>query len=174
MLAILLMAKPAHQKGRVKEVFNLSTGQAEKRVLLANESTVIDAITIAQRAFPAWRNTPVTKRTQVMFRFKMLLEQHADIIIELIGREKGKIAHDAAGELQRGIENVEFACGAPQLLKGEYSKNVGPGIDAWSGIQQFGVVAGITPFNFRQWCRFGCFRWPSSGGREGVSFSFPG
>lgn len=135
-------------EGRLQEVFNPSTGQAEKLVLLASESTVKDVITIAQRAFPAWRNTPVSKRAQVMFRFKALLEENADTIIELIGREHGKIAHDAAGELQRGIENVEFACAAPQLLKGEYSKNVGPGIDAWSEFQPLGVVAGITPFNF--------------------------
>ena len=83
-----------------------------------------------------------------MFKFKSLLEEHADEIIALIGAEHGKISHDAAGELQRGIENVEFACGAPQLLKGEHSKNVGPSIDSWSEFQPLGVVAGITPFNF--------------------------
>lgn len=83
-----------------------------------------------------------------MFKFKSLLEEHADKIIALIGAEHGKISHDAAGELQRGIENVEFACGAPQLLKGEHSKNVGPSIDSWSEFQPLGVVAGITPFNF--------------------------
>ncbi|GGF85997.1 CoA-acylating methylmalonate-semialdehyde dehydrogenase [Alteromonas lipolytica] len=135
-------------EGRLQDVFNPSTGQAEKQVLLASEFTVKDAITVAQSAFSAWRNTPVNKRAQVMFRFKALLEEHADTIIELIGQEHGKIAHDAAGELQRGIENVEYACGAPQLLKGEHSKNVGPGIDAWSEFQPLGVVAGITPFNF--------------------------
>jgi malonate-semialdehyde dehydrogenase (acetylating)/methylmalonate-semialdehyde dehydrogenase len=83
-----------------------------------------------------------------MFRFKELLEQHADTICRLIGEEHGKISHDAAGELQRGIENVEYACGAPELLKGEHSKNVGPNIDCWSEFQPLGVVAGITPFNF--------------------------
>jgi malonate-semialdehyde dehydrogenase (acetylating)/methylmalonate-semialdehyde dehydrogenase len=83
-----------------------------------------------------------------MFRFKELLEQNADHIAQLIGEEHGKIQHDALGELQRGIENVEYACGAPELLKGEHSVNVGPGIDAWSEFQPLGVVAGITPFNF--------------------------
>ncbi len=83
-----------------------------------------------------------------MFRFKELLEQNAEKISQLIGEEHGKISHDAAGELQRGIENVEFACGAPELLKGEHSKNVGPDIDSWSEFQPLGVVAGITPFNF--------------------------
>ena len=83
-----------------------------------------------------------------MGEIRDLLEQNADRICELIGREHGKIAHDAAGELQRGIENVEFACAAPQLLKSEYTRNVGPGIDSWSEFQALGVVAGITPFNF--------------------------
>jgi malonate-semialdehyde dehydrogenase (acetylating)/methylmalonate-semialdehyde dehydrogenase len=83
-----------------------------------------------------------------MFRFKELLEQHADDIVELITEEHGKVLHDALGELQRGIEVVEYACGAPEFLKGEHSKNVGPGIDSWSEFQPLGVVAGITPFNF--------------------------
>jgi malonate-semialdehyde dehydrogenase (acetylating)/methylmalonate-semialdehyde dehydrogenase len=83
-----------------------------------------------------------------MFRFKELLEANADKICQLIGEEHGKISHDAAGELQRGIENVEYACGVPELLKGEHSKNVGPNIDSWSEFQPLGVVAGITPFNF--------------------------
>ena len=83
-----------------------------------------------------------------MFRFKELLEQNAERIAQMIGEEHGKIAHDALGELQRGIENVEYACGAPELLKGEHSKNVGPNIDSWSEFQPLGVVAGITPFNF--------------------------
>ncbi|MCP4281447.1 MAG: CoA-acylating methylmalonate-semialdehyde dehydrogenase, partial [Alteromonas sp.] len=122
--------------------------EAEKLVLLASKATVNDAIVSAQNAFVEWRNTPVSKRARVMFKFKSLLEEHADEIIALIGAEHGKISHDAAGELQRGIENVEFACGAPQLLKGEHSKNVGPSIDSWSEFQPLGVVAGITPFNF--------------------------
>jgi len=135
-------------KGRMQDVYNPATGEAEKLVLLASKATVNDAIVSAQNAFVEWRNTPVSKRARVMFKFKSLLEEHADKIIALIGAEHGKISHDAAGELQRGIENVEFACGAPQLLKGEHSKNVGPRIDSWSEFQPLGVVAGITPFNF--------------------------
>ncbi|MEC7633004.1 MAG: CoA-acylating methylmalonate-semialdehyde dehydrogenase [Pseudomonadota bacterium] len=134
--------------GRMQDVYNPATGEAEKLVLLASKATVNDAIVSAQHAFVEWRNTPVSKRARVMFKFKSLLEEHADEIIALIGAEHGKISHDAAGELQRGIENVEFACGAPQLLKGEHSKNVGPSIDSWSEFQPLGVVAGITPFNF--------------------------
>ncbi|WP_061289872.1 CoA-acylating methylmalonate-semialdehyde dehydrogenase [Azotobacter vinelandii] len=133
---------------RTQEVFNPATGRAEKQVALAAKSTVEEAIAAAQAAFPAWRDTPPIKRTRIMFRFKELLEQNAERICQLIGEEHGKIFHDAAGELQRGIENVEYACGAPQLLKGEHSRSVGPGIDSWSEFQPLGVVAGITPFNF--------------------------
>ena len=133
---------------RTQAVFNPATGVAEKKVALASKQTVEQAISAAQAAFPEWRNTPAIKRARVMFRFKELLEQHADTICRLIGEEHGKISHDAAGELQRGIENVEYACGAPELLKGEHSKNVGPNIDSWSEFQPLGVVAGITPFNF--------------------------
>ncbi|WP_261841585.1 CoA-acylating methylmalonate-semialdehyde dehydrogenase [Aliamphritea ceti] len=133
---------------RTQDVFNPATGLATKQVALAAKETVEEAIAAAQAAYPAWRNTPTGKRAQVMFRFKALLEQHADKICEMIGDEHGKISHDAAGELQRGIENVEYACGIAELLKGEHSRNVGPGIDSWSEFQPLGVVAGITPFNF--------------------------
>jgi malonate-semialdehyde dehydrogenase (acetylating)/methylmalonate-semialdehyde dehydrogenase len=137
-----------NDNNRTQDVFNPATGKAEKKVSLASKATVKKAIAAAQEAYPAWRNTPPIKRARVMFRFKELLEQNADKICQLIGQEHGKISHDAAGELQRGIENVEFACGAPELLKGEHSKNVGPNIDSWSEFQPLGVVAGITPFNF--------------------------
>ena len=144
----LINGQMVNEGSRSQDVFNPATGKAEKQVLLASKQTVEQAIACAEAAFPEWRNTPAIKRARVMFRFKELLEQHADHICKLIGQEHGKISHDAAGELQRGIENVEFACGAPQLLKGEHSRNVGPGIDSWSEFQPLGVVAGITPFNF--------------------------
>jgi len=133
---------------RTQDVYNPSTGEVSKQVALASKTTVEQAISAAQEAYPAWRNTPAIKRARVMFKFKDLLEQNADKICALIGEEHGKISHDAAGELQRGIENVEYACGAPELLKGEHSKNVAPNIDSWSEFQPLGVVAGITPFNF--------------------------
>ncbi len=147
-LGHLIDGKLSTQAARTQDVFNPSTGEVSKQVALASVETVEEAIAAAERAFPAWRNTPAAKRAQIMYRFKALLEQHADKICELVGEEHGKIAHDAAGELQRGIENVEYACGAPELLKGEHSRNVGPGIDSWSEFQPLGVVAGITPFNF--------------------------
>ena len=120
---------------RSQDVFNPSTGEVSKQVDLASKATVEQAIAAAQAAYPAWRNTPPIKRARVMFKFKELLEQHSDKICAMIGEEHGKISHDAAGELQRGIENVEYACGAPELLKGEHSKNVGPNIDSWSEFQ---------------------------------------
>lgn len=134
--------------GRTQPVYNPSTGEVSKQVALASKTTVEEAIAAAQAAFPAWRETPPAKRARIMFRFKELLEQNAQAINQLIGEEHGKIVHDAGGELQRGIENVEYACYAPELLKGEHSRNTGPGIDSWSEFQPLGVVAGITPFNF--------------------------
>ncbi|MFG5862599.1 CoA-acylating methylmalonate-semialdehyde dehydrogenase [Metapseudomonas sp. CR1201] len=131
-----------------QDVFNPATGEVSRQVALASAQTVDCAIAAAEAAFPAWRDTPPIKRARVMFRFKELLEKNADTICQMIGEEHGKISHDAAGELQRGIENVEYACGIAELLKGEHSKNVGPNIDSWSEFQPLGVVAGITPFNF--------------------------
>ncbi len=147
-IAHLIDGKTAQGGSRTQEVYNPATGRAEKRLLLADKATVEAAITSAQAAFPAWRNTPPLKRARVMGNLKMLLEQHADEICALITAEHGKVLSDALGELQRGIENVEYASYAPELLKGEHSKNVGPAIDSWSEFQALGVTAGITPFNF--------------------------
>jgi malonate-semialdehyde dehydrogenase (acetylating)/methylmalonate-semialdehyde dehydrogenase len=133
---------------RIAEVFNPATGQAEKCVLLADKLTVEQAITSAQAAYPGWHATPPLKRARVMSNLKVLLEQHAEDICALVTAEHGKVLADSMGELQRGIENVEYASYATELLKGEHSKNVGPGIDSWSEFQALGVTAGITPFNF--------------------------
>ncbi|MDD2811101.1 CoA-acylating methylmalonate-semialdehyde dehydrogenase [Rhodoferax sp.] len=133
---------------RTADVFNPATGRAEKRVGLADKLTVEAAIANAQAAYPAWRATPPLKRARVMSTLKVLLEQHADAICALVTAEHGKVLADSLGELQRGIENVEYASYAPELLKGEHSKNVGPAIDSWSEFQALGVCAGITPFNF--------------------------
>ncbi|KRG36811.1 CoA-acylating methylmalonate-semialdehyde dehydrogenase [Psychrobacter sp. P11G3] len=133
---------------QTQDVYNPSTGELSKKVALGGEKTIGEAVAAAKAAFPAWSNTPPIKRARVMFKFKELLEQNADEICRLIGEEHGKIVHDAAGELQRGIENVEYACAAPELLKGEHSRNVSSKIDSWSEFHPLGVVAGITPFNF--------------------------
>lgn len=144
----LINGELSKEAGRTQPVYNPSTGEVSKQVALASKATVEAAIAAAAAAFPAWRDTPPAKRARVMFKFKELLEQNAKVINQLIGEEHGKIAHDAGGELQRGIENVEYACYAPELLKGEHSRNTGPGVDSWSEFQPLGVVAGITPFNF--------------------------
>lgn len=133
---------------RLQEVFNPATGQTDKHVLLADSSTVEKAIASAQVAYPAWRTTPPLKRARVMGKLKILLEENADAICALVTAEHGKVLGDAMGELQRGIENVEYASYVPELLKGEHSKNVASGVDSWSEFQALGVAAGITPFNF--------------------------
>ena len=130
------------------DVINPASAEVIGRVPMASAATVERAIDAARAAQPTWRDTPPARRAQVMFRFKMLLERDADEICSLISREHGKVLEDAMGELKRGIENVEYACGVPELLKGEYSHNAGPGIDTWSNHQPLGIVAGITPFNF--------------------------
>lgn len=144
----LINGERVADQGRTADVFNPSTGEAIHKVGLASRETLQKAIDAAKAAFPAWRNTPPAKRAQVLFRFKQLLEANEAEISRLISQEHGKTLEDAAGELKRGIENVEYACAAPEILKGEYSRNVGPNIDAWSDFQPVGVVAGITPFNF--------------------------
>jgi len=138
----------AGNSDRFGEVFNPATGSVEKHVPLASDAEVESAIAAAKAAFPAWSETPPLKRARVMFRFKQLLDQHHDELAQLITLEHGKVLSDAHGEVTRGIEIVEFACGIPQLLKGDYTEQIGGGIDNWSLRQALGVVAGITPFNF--------------------------
>lgn len=144
----LIDGKRVNGGTRQQDVFNPATGKVEKRLQLADTATVQAAIASAQAAYPAWRNTPPLKRARVMSKLKQLLEDHADELCGMMTDEHGKVLADAMGELQRGIENVEYASYAPELLKGEHSRNVGPGIDSWSEFQPLGVTAGITPFNF--------------------------
>jgi malonate-semialdehyde dehydrogenase (acetylating)/methylmalonate-semialdehyde dehydrogenase len=134
--------------GRRVPVFNPATGEQSAELPLSTLSELNDAVASAKSAQIAWGNTPPMKRARVMFKFKALLDQHADDIAREISREHGKVHDDALGEVARGIDCVDFACGIPQLLKGEFSRNVGPSIDSYSDRQPLGVVAGITPFNF--------------------------
>ena len=144
----LIDGQIVNDTARTQPVFNPATGQISGQVALASKATVEQAIASAEKAFPEWRNTPPLKRARVMSKLKVLLEQNADKIAAMITAEHGKVLNDAHGELQRGIENVEYASYAPELLKGEHSRNVGPGIDSWAEHQALGVTAGITPFNF--------------------------
>ncbi len=140
--------KVAGQSGRFLDVYNPSTGEIGARAPLATKEEVEAAIADSQRAFEGWSRTSPLVRARVMFKFKELCEKHADEIALLIANEHGKVVSDARGSLQRGLEVVEFACGIPHLLKGEYSDSVATGIDVYSMRQALGVVAGITPFNF--------------------------
>ena len=129
-------------------VYNPATGETALRVSLATADETRAAIQVARAALPAWSATPPLQRARVMFRFKALLDANIDELAALITREHGKVLQDARGEVTRGVEVVEFACGIPHLLKGEFSDSVGAGIDSWSLRQPVGVCAGITPFNF--------------------------
>src|SRR5262249_56877669 len=123
-------------------------GRVTGGVGLGGAGEVEAAVAAAAQAFPGWANTSPVNRARVMFKFKTLIENNADSIARLITSEHGKVLADARGEVTRGLEVVEFACGIPQLLKGEFSDSVGTGIDSWSLRQPLGVCAGVTPFNF--------------------------
>ncbi|CZF82314.1 CoA-acylating methylmalonate-semialdehyde dehydrogenase [Grimontia marina] len=133
---------------RFGAVFNPATGEQTRKVVLSKAEEVEAAVAAAHAAFPAWKKTPPLRRARVMFKFKALLEANQDKLARLISNEHGKVYSDAVGELTRGLEVVEFACGIPHLQKGESSANVGSGVDSHSIMQPLGVCAGITPFNF--------------------------
>jgi len=133
---------------RAGAVFDPATGEVSANVSFASQQETQAAIQAARAALPGWAETPPLQRARVLFRFKSLLDAHIDELASLITSEHGKVLADARGEVTRGLEVVEFACGIPHLLKGEFSDNVGSGIDCWSLRQPVGVCAGITPFNF--------------------------
>ena len=138
----------AGSSGRTQDVFNPATGAVTGRVALANATEVDQAVAAAQAAFPAWADTPPIRRARVLFKFLELVNQHKDTLAHLITAEHGKVFTDAQGEVSRGIDIIEFSCGIPQLLKGDFTDQVSTGIDNWTLRQPLGVVAGITPFNF--------------------------
>lgn len=133
---------------RYGDVFNPATGESSKKVVLGTDEDLNAAIAAAKAAFPAWAETPPLARARVLFRARDLIEQRMDELAAIITSEHGKILSDAKGEVTRGLEVVEFATGVPELLKGEYTEQVGRGIDAWTMRQPVGIAAGITPFNF--------------------------
>lgn len=140
-------ATPA-KSTRFSDVFNPATGLKSRRVALASAADVATAVMAAQKAFGQWADTPPLKRARIMFKFLELLNLHQNELAAIITAEHGKVFTDAQGEVVRGIEIVEFACGIPELLKGEYTDQVSTNIDNWTMRQPLGVVAGITPFNF--------------------------
>jgi malonate-semialdehyde dehydrogenase (acetylating)/methylmalonate-semialdehyde dehydrogenase len=133
---------------RMSDVFDPATGEVQARVALASTDEVDAAVSSAARAFESWRASSLAARTKILFAYRELLERHKDDVVRVITSEHGKVLADALGEFSRGLEVVEFACGIPHLLKGDFSENVSRGIDAYSIHQPLGVVAGITPFNF--------------------------
>ncbi|MFI6574333.1 CoA-acylating methylmalonate-semialdehyde dehydrogenase [Nocardiopsis sp. NPDC050513] len=133
---------------RRADVYNPATGKVSGTVDLAGPAEIDAAVRSARDAFPGWRDTSLSKRVQILFRFRELVRANTGRLAEAISAEHGKVVSDAAGEVQRGLEVVDFACGVPHLLKGGYSENVSTGVDAYSILQPLGVVAGITPFNF--------------------------
>ena len=130
------------------KVYNPATGEQESEVRLASKSDLDQAVEVAKKAFETWSLKPSLQRARVMFKFKELIEKNSDELTRLIVSEHGKVYEDAQGSLTRGLEVVEFACGIPHLLKGEFSENVGTEIDSWSTRQPLGVCVGISPFNF--------------------------
>lgn len=138
----------ASNSGRSAPVYNPATGERAALVDLASVEEVDEAVRIARAAFPAWRATPLSRRAEVMFKFRELLDHHRADLARILTREHGKVHADALGEIARGLENVEFACGIPHLLKGGFSEGASRGVDVYSIRQPLGVVAGITPFNF--------------------------
>ena len=135
----------SNRKGKV---FNPATGEQESEVILGSKEDLNNTVNIARKAFENWSAKPPLQRARVMFKFKELIERNSEEIAKLIVSEHGKVYEDAKGSLTRGLEVVEFACGIPQMLKGEFTENVGSEVDSWSIRQPLGVCAGITPFNF--------------------------
>ena len=134
--------------GRFSDVFNPNTGEVQARVQLASVAEMDRAVHAAQAAFEGWSSTNPQRRARVMFEFKRLVEARMDELAGLLSAEHGKVIADSKGDIQRGLEVIEFACGIPHALKGEYTWGAGPGIDVYSMRQPLGVVSGITPFNF--------------------------
>src|SRR5215218_1363178 len=134
--------------GRFGDVFNPNTGEVQARVQLATAADVDKAVQSAVRAQQTWALVNPQRRARVMFEFKRLIERDMDQLAEILSSEHGKVIADSRGDIQRGLEVIEFACGIPHALKGEYTEGAGPGIDVYSMRQPLGVCAGITPFNF--------------------------
>ena len=133
---------------RFSDVFDPNSGAVQARVGLGTPADLEKAVALANAAQPAWAATNPQRRARVMFKFKELIEKNMDELAHLLSSEHGKVIADSKGDIQRGLEVIEFACGIPHVLKGEYTQGAGPGIDVYSMRQPLGVVAGITPFNF--------------------------
>ena len=137
-----------NDKQNCYEIFNPSNGNAIGTISNASQETIEKAINSSSEAFEEWKNYSIAKRASILFEYKVLLEKNVDKLAKIIGEDLGKVYEDAVGEIRRGIENVEYACGIGEILKGEYNSNVSTSIDSWSEFAPLGIVLGITPFNF--------------------------
>jgi malonate-semialdehyde dehydrogenase (acetylating)/methylmalonate-semialdehyde dehydrogenase len=142
------MARARHERALWRCVSTPATGEVQGRVPFASRDEVETAVKAAQRVLPEWSGLNPQRRARVMFNFKALIEKNMEPLAQLLSSEHGKVIADSKGDIQRGLEVIEFACGIPHLTKGEFTPGAGPGIDVYSIRQPLGVVAGITPFNF--------------------------
>ena len=143
---------------KILPVFNPSTGEECAKVVLSNLEDFNQAIESSKKIVKEWSNTTPLKRSRILSKYKDLINSNIDKLAEIISKEHGKTLEDSKGSITRGLEVVEFACGIPHLLKGEFSQNVGTGIDSWSIRQPLGICAGITPLIFQQWFQCGCIQ----------------
>ncbi|KMZ12047.1 Methylmalonate-semialdehyde dehydrogenase [Candidatus Burkholderia humilis] len=150
--------RTAGSSTRSQPIFNPATGERPRKLVLGEIADVDAAVKSAKAAFPAWRDMPPIRRARIMFKFLELMNQYRDELAAIITAEHGKVFTDAQGEVSRGIDVIEFACGVPQLLKGDYTEQVSTGMDNWTTRQPLGIVAGITPFNFP--CMVPCWMFP--------------
>ena len=156
------MANLSGESNRTSKVFNPATGEQSAEVKLASKKDVNEAVSNALKAFELWANKPPLQRARVMFKFKELIEKNSDELTKIIVSEHGKVYDDARGSLTRGLEVVEYACGIPQMLKGEFTENVGSNVDSWSirqPLESLQVV--LLLLIFLQWSQCGCFLWQS-------------
>ena len=137
-----------HEDNTNIKVLNPSNGKVISSINFASKNIIEKAIISSQNAFDEWKSYSIARRTQILFEYKILLEKNKEKLAKIIGEDLGKVYEDALGEVRRGIENVEYACGIGEFIKGEYNKNISTNIDSWSEFSPLGVVLGITPFNF--------------------------
>ena len=137
-----------YEDGKKINVFNPSNGKIISSINCASKYIIEKAISSSQKAFEEWKLYSIAKRTEILFEYKILLEKNKEKLAEIIGQDLGKVYEDALGEVRRGIENIEYACGIGEVIKGEYNKNISTDIDSWSEFSPLGIILGITPFNF--------------------------
>ena len=147
-LGHIVNGKSMHDSGAHIEIFDPSNGKVISTISNASDKTIENTLNNSTEAFNEWKNFSIAKRSSILFEYKILLEKNIQKLAEIISKDLGKVHDDAVGEIRRGIENVEYACGIGEILKGEFNKNISTSVDSWSEFSPLGPVLGITPFNF--------------------------